>query len=169
MTNVYYAVVNSTSCIKKEERRNKLRSILNPYLLIISFLKIKYTYVTFYLFIYLLYFYLSLTNCLKIGEIFFFHYVKTFWIRTPFIFWDKRGLLDTTLCNNVCQWLATGRWFSPGTPVSSILTDVFKMLMTATINSLNHIVERLLHNILLLTALDTIHHTSWYKTSPHQC
>ena len=25
----YYAVVNSTSCIKKEERRNKLRSILN--------------------------------------------------------------------------------------------------------------------------------------------
>jgi hypothetical protein len=41
MTNVYYAVVNSTSCIKKEERRNKLRSILNPDLLIISFLKIK--------------------------------------------------------------------------------------------------------------------------------
>jgi hypothetical protein len=22
-------------------------------------------------------------------------------------------------CDNVCQWLATGRWFSPGTPVSS--------------------------------------------------
>jgi hypothetical protein len=43
MTNVYYAVVNSTSCIKKEEKRNKLRSILNPDLLIISFLKIKYT------------------------------------------------------------------------------------------------------------------------------
>ena len=29
MTNVYYAVVNSTSCLKKEERRNKLRSISN--------------------------------------------------------------------------------------------------------------------------------------------
>ena len=55
MTNVYYAVVNSTSCIKKEQRRNKLRSILNPDLLIISFLKIKYTYVNIlfiYLFIY---------------------------------------------------------------------------------------------------------------------
>ena len=25
----------------------------------------------------------------------------------------------TTLCDKVCQWLATGRWFSPGTPVSS--------------------------------------------------
>jgi hypothetical protein len=30
-----------------------------------------------------------------------------------------RGVLDTTLCDKVCQWLATGRWFSPGTPVSS--------------------------------------------------
>jgi hypothetical protein len=29
-----------------------------------------------------------------------------------------RGVLDTTLCDKVCQWLATGRWFSPGTPVS---------------------------------------------------
>jgi hypothetical protein len=26
---------------------------------------------------------------------------------------------DTTLCDKVCQWLAAGRWFSPGTPVSS--------------------------------------------------
>ena len=26
----------------------------------------------------------------------------------------------TTLCDKVCQWLATGRWFSLGTPVSSI-------------------------------------------------
>ena len=30
-----------------------------------------------------------------------------------------RGVLDTTLCDKVCQWLATGRWFSLGTPVSS--------------------------------------------------
>jgi hypothetical protein len=29
------------------------------------------------------------------------------------------GVLDTTLCDKVCQRLATGRWFSPGTPVSS--------------------------------------------------
>ena len=25
----------------------------------------------------------------------------------------------TTLCDKVCQWLTTGRWFSPGTPVYS--------------------------------------------------
>jgi hypothetical protein len=29
------------------------------------------------------------------------------------------GVLDTTLCDKVYQWHATGRWFSPGTPVSS--------------------------------------------------
>ena len=23
-----------------------------------------------------------------------------------------------TLCDKVCQWLATGQWFSPGTPLS---------------------------------------------------
>jgi hypothetical protein len=28
------------------------------------------------------------------------------------------GVLDTTLCDKVCQWLATSLWFSPGTPVS---------------------------------------------------
>jgi hypothetical protein len=33
----------------------------------------------------------------------------------------KRGVLDTTICDKVCHWLATGRWFSPGIPVSSIL------------------------------------------------
>ena len=30
-----------------------------------------------------------------------------------------RGVIDTTLCDKVCQWLATGRWFSQCTPVSS--------------------------------------------------
>ena len=31
----------------------------------------------------------------------------------------RRDVLDTTLCDKVCQWLATGQWFSPGTRVSS--------------------------------------------------
>ena len=33
----------------------------------------------------------------------------TLWVRTLF----RRGVLPTTLCNKVCQWPATGRWFSP--------------------------------------------------------
>ncbi len=30
-----------------------------------------------------------------------------------------RGVLDTTICDKVCQWLEAGRWFSPSTPISS--------------------------------------------------
>jgi hypothetical protein len=29
----------------------------------------------------------------------------------------RRGVLDTTLSDKVCQKLAAGRWFSPGTPI----------------------------------------------------
>ena len=43
---------------------------------------------------------------------------------SPLTMWDRtllrRGVLDTTLCDKVCQWLAAGQWFSPGTLVSSI-------------------------------------------------
>ena len=39
------------------------------------------------------------------------HLVINQYLFLPF----RRGVLDTTLC----QWLTTGRWFSPGIPVSS--------------------------------------------------
>ena len=32
----------------------------------------------------------------------------------------RRGVLDTTLCDKVCQWLAAVPWFSLGTPVGLI-------------------------------------------------
>ena len=32
---------------------------------------------------------------------------------------EPRGVLDTTLCDKVCQWLATDRWFAPASAVSS--------------------------------------------------
>jgi len=38
----------------------------------------------------------------------------TLWVRIPL--W--RAVLDTTLCHEICQWLAVGWWFSLGTPVS---------------------------------------------------
>ena len=54
----------------------------------------------------------------------------------------------TTLCDKVCQLLATGLWFSPGTPVSSTnKTDR------------HHITE-----ILLKVALNTINQTSKQTT-----
>ena len=39
----------------------------------------------------------------------------TLWVRILL----RRGVLDTGLCDKVCQWLATGRLFSLGNPVSS--------------------------------------------------
>jgi len=39
----------------------------------------------------------------------------TLWVRTPL----RRSVLDTTLCDKVCQRLAAGWWFSQGTSDSS--------------------------------------------------
>jgi hypothetical protein len=61
------------------------------------------------------------------------------------------GFLYTTLCDKVCQWLATGRWFSSGSPVSSTnkadrhdITDILLKVALNTIkkiNKQNHIVK----------------------------
>jgi hypothetical protein len=47
----------------------------------------------------------------------------------------------TTLCDQVCQWLATGLWFSPSTPVSSTnKTDrhnITEILLKVALNTTN--------------------------------
>jgi hypothetical protein len=52
-----------------------------------------------------------------------------------------RGVLDTTLCDKVCQWLAIGRWFSPGTPVTPTnkteLHDIAEILLKVPLNTIN--------------------------------
>ena len=40
----------------------------------------------------------------------------------------------TTLCDKVCQWLATGWWFSPGPPVSS--TNKTEILLKVVLNTI---------------------------------
>jgi hypothetical protein len=46
----------------------------------------------------------------------------------------------TTLCDKVCQWLATGQWFSPGPPVSSInktdCHDITEILLKVALNTI---------------------------------
>ena len=46
----------------------------------------------------------------------------------------------TTLCDKVCQWLATGLWFSPGTPVSSTnktdRRDLTEILLKVALNTI---------------------------------
>jgi len=57
----------------------------------------------------------------------------------------RRGVLDTTLCDKVCQWLTAGKWFSPGTLISSInktdrhdITEILLKVALNTINQTNH-------------------------------
>jgi hypothetical protein len=60
----------------------------------------------------------------------------TLWVWIPL----RRGVLDTTLCDKVCQCFATGLWFSRGTPVSSTnkidchdITEIFLKVALNTI------------------------------------
>ena len=60
-------------------------------------------------------------------------------IRKPYS-WPS--VLDTTLCDQVCQWLATGWWFSPGTPDPSTNKtdhhDNTEILLKVALNIINH-------------------------------
>jgi len=50
------------------------------------------------------------------------------------------GVLDTTLCDKVCHWLTTGRWFLTGSPVSSTnktdCHDITKILLKVAFNTI---------------------------------
>ena len=52
-----------------------------------------------------------------------------------------RGVLYATLWYKICQWLATGRWFSPGTMVSTTNKtdrhDITEILLKVVFNTLN--------------------------------
>jgi hypothetical protein len=60
----------------------------------------------------------------------------TLWVRIL----HRQGVLNTTLCYKVCQWLVTGRWFSTGTPVSSTNKtdrhDITEILLKVALNSI---------------------------------
>ena len=52
----------------------------------------------------------------------------------------RRGILDTTLCDQVCQWLVAGPWFSLGTPVSftnkTDCNDITEILLKVALNTI---------------------------------
>ena len=66
----------------------------------------------------------------------------TLWVRTSL----RRGELDTTLCDKVCQWLATGRRFSPVSSTNKTdrydITEIVLKVALGTINlNLNRFVR----------------------------
>ena len=50
-------------------------------------------------------------------------------------------IFDTTLCDKVCQWLATGLWFSLCTPVSSTnktdCRNITEILLKVALHAIN--------------------------------
>jgi hypothetical protein len=58
------------------------------------------------------------------------------WVQIPL----RQGVLDTTLCDKVCQSLSTGRCFSPGGPVSSTYKtdrhDITEILLKVALNTI---------------------------------
>jgi len=54
---------------------------------------------------------------------------------------SSRVVLDTTLCDQVCQSLVTGQWFSHGTPVS---------IYTADCHDITEILLKVLSNSIIL-------------------
>jgi hypothetical protein len=67
-----------------------------------------------------------------------------------------RGVIDTTLCDKVCQRLTTGRWFSLGTPVSfTNKTD-------------RQEIAEILLKVVLNTITLTFNHTEKYITSNNE-
>jgi hypothetical protein len=65
------------------------------------------------------------------------HIRQMLWVRTL----HRCSVLDTTLCDKVCQWLASGLWFSPGTPVScNNKTDITEILLKVASACIAHLV-----------------------------
>ena len=75
------------------------------------------------------------------------------WVRTPFVA-RCTNVLYTTLCDKVCQWLATGRWFSPGTPVASTnktdFHNITKIMLKVALNTINQTKLKCLNWYLIL-------------------
>ena len=67
---------------------------------------------------------------------------------SPLMLWVRISIRAkcTTLCDKVCQWLATGLWFSPGPPVSSTnqtdrhdITEILLNVVLSTIKQTSKI------------------------------
>ena len=78
-------------------------------------------------------------NCSDCG-IFFLHFITSCF--PDYMVWIsfRRGVLNTTLCDKVCQWLTIGRWFSPGTLASSTNKtdhhDIAEILLKVALNTI---------------------------------
>jgi hypothetical protein len=68
-----------------------------------------------------------------------YNYLCNPWL-SPLMLWVRISIRAkcTTLCDKICQWLATGRWFSPGPPVSNKTDrhDITEMLLKVALSTI---------------------------------
>jgi hypothetical protein len=80
-----------------------------------------------------------------------------------------RGIPDTTLCDKVCQWLTTGRLFSPDTQVSSTnKTDRYdktEILLNGALNTKPNLTENVFHRVQFAFGFCSL---AMYIILPHQ-
>ena len=73
----------------------------------------------------------------------------------------------TTLCDQVCQWLAAGRWFSPDTPVSSPNKtdrhDITEILVNVALNTMTLTHKTILNNVLFFYLPILFGIRSWFS------
>jgi hypothetical protein len=61
-------------------------------------------------------------------------------VMSPNLAHRERGVFDTTLCDQVCQWLATGRWFSLVSSTNKTdRHDITEILLKVALNTINQI------------------------------
>ena len=69
------------------------------------------------------------------------------WVRTPL----SLGVLDTTLCDTVCQWHTTGRWFSPSSSTNKTdCHEITEILLKVALNTIT------IHTTLLVCVCVTL-------------
>jgi hypothetical protein len=80
-----------------------------------------------------------------------------------------QGVLNSTLCDKVCSWLATGRWFSPGTPVSSTNKtdshDITEILLKNAVNTIKSTNQLLLSRYFVINSLLCVYSVIMFSTN----
>jgi hypothetical protein len=94
----------------------------------------------------------------------------------PLWVWNllRRGVLDTTLCDKICEWHATGQWFSPCTPVSSTnksycydITEILLKVVLNTITITPITITPIQAQMILLFVLEEVHGCNQYHNFLH--
>jgi hypothetical protein len=76
-----------------------------------------------------------------------------------------------TLCEIICQWFAKGRWFSPGTPLSSTNKsdshDIAEILLKAALKTIHVTLSQTYYILKALLYCFTVgvHHGGWMAMS----